>query len=112
MQELQRVRTGARRCRDGRQEPGDRHRGRRHRGRRRRHRPLRLRLLRPEVQRLLASDRRRRRVRPAGRAARRQAERFAVADPADADAATGPVVNEGAVEQFERAVEDAGRDGA
>ena len=40
-------------------------------GRRRGHRPLRLRLLRAEVQRLLASDRRRRGVRPAGRAARR-----------------------------------------
>jgi 1-pyrroline-5-carboxylate dehydrogenase len=40
-----------------------------------------------------------------------QAESFAVADPADGDAATGPVVNEGAVERFERAVEHARRDG-
>jgi 1-pyrroline-5-carboxylate dehydrogenase len=40
-----------------------------------------------------------------------QAERFAVSDPAEPDAATGPVVNEGAVERFERAVEEARRDG-
>ena len=36
---------------------------------------------------------------------------YSVGDPADPDAATGPVVNERAVERFERSVEAARRDG-
>jgi 1-pyrroline-5-carboxylate dehydrogenase len=37
---------------------------------------------------------------------------YGVGDPADPDAATGPVVNEQAVERFDRSVESASRDGA
>ena len=47
------------------------------------------------------------------RAARRASPAtYCVGDPADPDAATGPVVNEQAVERFERSVEAARRDGA
>ena len=96
---------------DGRQEPGDRHRERR-RGRRGRGRgALGLRPVRPEVQRVLARDRRRLVYEEfVDRLAARAGE-LALGDPSDRDMFVGPVINEGAVERYERAVEAARRDG-
>ena len=90
--------------RDGRQEPGDRGRDRRPRRRGGGHRRVGVRLLGPEVQRLLARDRARRRARRAGRAARGARGQARRRRPGRPRAFTGPVVDERAVERFNAAV--------
>ena len=98
--------------RDGRQEPGHRHRTRRPRQGGRGRGPRRVRPLGPEVQRVLARDRGGRRPRRASsRAWPRAIARLPLGDPADRASFVGPVVNAASVARFEPRSTTARREG-